>query len=424
MVFQFSPYIFLNLSAGIVSLIIGYLIWQRRPGPGVNAFVGLCIFVAIQAFGSTFELSAATLFLKILAVNIIYIGVVGVAPFWLAFVLGYTNRAHWLTQRNVAFLFIHPILVTFLVWTNQWHGLFWSSRGIDTVYGLVVNVFTQGSLWWFHTAYAYILLLVSTILLIRALLKSPDLYRGQVSLLLAGALVPTVANMLFISGLNPLPSYVDATPTAFLVSGMLMGWALYRFRLMDIIPVARDAIVDGLADAVIVIDGNNRIVDINPKAIAIFSLQKKSVIGERMRDTFAQHTDVLENFADTDEAEAEITLAPTAQNEERIYTMRISPLRNQRGEITARIINLSDITTLKRINQELKLAREKAEEATQLKSQFLATMSHELRTPLNAIIGYSELMLTGMVGDLSDKHYQYQERVTSNSHHLLNQIRY
>ncbi len=73
-------------------------------------------------------------------------------------------------------------------------------------------------------------------------------------------------------------------------------------------------------------------------------------------------------------------------------------------------------------NQELNAARERAEEATRLKSQFLATMSHELRTPLNAIIGYTEIIGAGMAGEINDEQRTYHERVLHNAEHLLKLI--
>lgn len=73
-------------------------------------------------------------------------------------------------------------------------------------------------------------------------------------------------------------------------------------------------------------------------------------------------------------------------------------------------------------NHQLAEARKLAEEATRLKSQFLATMSHELRTPLNAIIGYTEIQLAGMTGELTAEQRDYQERVVTNADHLLNLI--
>ncbi|MCE7948282.1 MAG: GAF domain-containing protein [Chloroflexi bacterium CFX4] len=77
---------------------------------------------------------------------------------------------------------------------------------------------------------------------------------------------------------------------------------------------------------------------------------------------------------------------------------------------------------LVKANRELAVARRQAEVASKLKSQFLATMSHELRTPLNAVIGYSQLQLAGMVGELNPEQLAYQERILVNAQHLLHLI--
>jgi PAS domain S-box-containing protein len=77
---------------------------------------------------------------------------------------------------------------------------------------------------------------------------------------------------------------------------------------------------------------------------------------------------------------------------------------------------------LVKANRELAVARRQAEAASKLKSQFLATMSHELRTPLNAIIGYTQLQLAGMVGEMTPEQQAYQERILVNAQHLLHLI--
>ncbi|MCU0514434.1 MAG: PAS domain S-box protein [Anaerolineae bacterium] len=77
---------------------------------------------------------------------------------------------------------------------------------------------------------------------------------------------------------------------------------------------------------------------------------------------------------------------------------------------------------LRQANAELAIARRQAEDAARLKTQFLATMSHELRTPLNAIIGYTEIQLAGMTGDLKPEQVDYQKRVLANADHLLSLI--
>jgi two-component system, cell cycle sensor histidine kinase PleC len=95
----------------------------------------------------------------------------------------------------------------------------------------------------------------------------------------------------------------------------------------------------------------------------------------------------------------------------------VNDLKRSQTELERQAIELADLAE--------KYAREKtrAEEANQTKSKFLANMSHELRTPLNAIIGFSEIMGSGMFGELgSEKYREYCHDILTSGQYLLEVI--
>lgn len=93
---------------------------------------------------------------------------------------------------------------------------------------------------------------------------------------------------------------------------------------------------------------------------------------------------------------------------------------SERNEVVAL---LRDVTARKDQENEMKRARKLAEDASMAKSRFLATIGHELRTPLNAIVGFSEMMTSGVVGDLSPAHKEYANLIHKSGHHLIEVVK-
>src|SRR4051794_24048961 len=121
---------------------------------------------------------------------------------------------------------------------------------------------TYGTSDWINIGYSYLLLLVGSILIcifIGTLLRSAPLYLGQVGALLIAVLTPWGGNALTISGWSPFPR-LDLAPFAFTITGLAVAWSLFRFRLLDIRPVARAAVFESMSGAIIVVDEQNRIV--------------------------------------------------------------------------------------------------------------------------------------------------------------------
>lgn len=108
------------------------------------------------------------------------------------------------------------------------------------------------------------------------------------------------------------------------------------------------------------------------------------------------------------------------QEYNRTLTEKISARTHEINAANAELFR--QVVDRQRMLDELRRAKDTAEAASQAKSAFMASMSHELRTPLNAIIGYTEIMLAGMAGELSDEQVFYEERVLRNAQDLLTLI--
>ena len=418
---QYSVYALVILAAMAFSLWLAYAIWSRRPGVGVTTFVVMTLGVALWTFATALEITLTSFGGKVFATHLIYLGLGIVIPSWLIFALQYTGQGALVTRNRLLLLVIEPILLQVLIATNDSHRLYWTTRELVTIGDYIVFNFELGSAFWLHALYSYALLLVGAVVLVRAFLRSPQLYRGQVRFLLLANLTPWLANFVYLTGLSPLPAFVDITSIAFVISVAAIGWSLYRFRLMDVVPVARDTIIDNMDDAILVLDSRARILDINRAALNLLNrATRDGVIGHLVSEVLPNQQALIIEFREVPEVNTEITISVSGQP--RIFNLRITPLRNRQQELSGRVIVLNDITTLKQANEQLKLASEQAEAANRLKSEFLATMSHELRTPLNAIIGYTEIQLMGIGGELSPLHTDYQNRVLINGRQLLSMI--
>jgi cell cycle sensor histidine kinase DivJ len=95
-------------------------------------------------------------------------------------------------------------------------------------------------------------------------------------------------------------------------------------------------------------------------------------------------------------------------------------LSEDRHEVVAL---LRDVTDRHAHEIEMREARRAAEDSSSAKSRFLATIGHELRTPLNAIVGFSEMMTSGVVGELSPAHREYANIIHQSGHHLLDVVK-
>lgn len=345
-----DPYSLALFLTAAISVTLAFYAWHRRTIRGAIPFILLMLGVAELSIAYAFEYQTPLLPAKVFWSKVEYLGIVTVPVAWLLFALQFTTHGPDRPGREVLAFFAVPALTLLLVWTNEFHGLIWKSTELRYAGSSPYLLVHYGTYFWFHTIYSYSLIMAGTVLLLRFFRRSKGVYRRQVGLLLIVTFIPWISNVIYILRINPLPVQ-DVTPFAFAITGLLTAWGFLRWQILDILPLARDAVLDRIQDAVIVLDAQNRLVDINPAAQALVGKSRSLVIGRPAEQVFEEYGAAVMQHAETRNW-VEI-LEGGSQEAPAYWEMQISPLFDGRGEFAGRLCVLHDITERQRAKMAL-----------------------------------------------------------------------
>ncbi|MFB6085115.1 MAG: histidine kinase N-terminal 7TM domain-containing protein [Halorientalis sp.] len=364
---------------GLLSAGIGGYAWRRRDRREAWPLVGLSAAVVYWIVTTSLVIAFAGTPLGKAFAQAQYVGITLSVFFVFLLALRYTGREEYVTPSTVAFLLVHPVLTNVAVWVPPLRGAFLTFGAPDpgTFYGYAYQF---GPLFLVHTLYSYVLLTAATVLYVSFAVRSEAIYQRQTVGLIVGLAAPWVGNALYLSGVVS----VDITSLAFAVTGLAIGWAIFYQDFLEIVPVARSTVVDNIDAGVVVLDRDERIVDVNPRARDLLELDEESVIGDDVTDLL-DGTPVLRTAYD-DLAAGGGTGETEVGDGGRDFHVRVSPLRDRRETPIGRLLVIEDISERKRRQRELERQNERLE-------QFASVLSHDLRNPLNVAASRLELGL-------------------------------
>ena len=403
--------------AAVAVLTISVLLIRRDALPSKIFGIMLAV-VGIWAAGYALELTSQTLDAMLLWINVEYIGIALIPALWFLFSLSYSGHDDWITPKRVIALFVLPIVTLLMVWTNDLHYLHYSQVGVDTTSGpFPLLDFTPGPWYWVHTFYFYVLLIWGTYLILQNYRYADPLFKNQTRIVLVGALIPWVVNLMYLLDFKPY-SHLDLTPFVFSLTGLVIAYGLLQFRLFDLLPIARDRIVENLPDAVMVINDSERIVYVNRVLITLVPDASAGLVGRNIREVLEHFTVNLNEILHVQYGTVHATR--TTNDTTMYFEITVTPIQDSRGLKTGKILYFHDVTTLIRNQRELENARLKAEESDRLKTSFLANMSHEIRNPMNGIIGFAGFIKEDLTSP--QERVRYAEIIEKNAQYLMNII--
>ena len=242
---------------------------SRLHAAGAKAYIGLMLSVAIYSFGYALELSSTTLEGIISSLRIEYLGIPFIPAFWIIIALQYTGIGKALPRWVFVGVFIIPLVTFILHYTNSHHHLFYKTLSINNSAPFPVADISRGVWYHVHMFYLNMCILVGNIIFLRMILRTAGQYRKQAVTIFATSLIPWVGNFVYQSGLTPYG--IDIVPITLALTGPSFAIALFRFRLFDVVPIARDIVFEISYDPVLIMDNNARLADFNNAAASSFS---------------------------------------------------------------------------------------------------------------------------------------------------------
>jgi PAS domain S-box-containing protein len=348
--YQYHPYILPLIASACVSLSLGIFTLRKRRGvKGAKSFFISMFVVTIWSAGNALEMAGADFATKLFWANIQYFAYCFSPVTLLALCMEFTGFDSWVANKKVLWFAVLPTVIVLLVWTDPLHGLVRYDMQLDTSGIFPVITKKYGPAFYIHAAYSHLLNLFAWALLIRAVFFSHTIYRKQAAALLLGVSMIIVPNILYISGLSPVQKF-DLTPIFFAPAGFIIAWAIFRYKMFDVVPVAWATVIRTMEAGVMVLDLRNRVLDINPAFARMAGIHAADASSKPMEEVCAGLPELVFFCANPGGIPREFVKKENDQI--RVYEAWLSPLADNKGNPIGRLAVVYDITQKKRTQQE------------------------------------------------------------------------
>lgn len=293
------------------------------------------------------------------------------------FALEYAGARKLINRVTLTLLCFIPVLSQLLL-LSPWSELFiWTERPPLSAHFVSVK-FSHGPWFTLHTITSMSLVLLAGAIFLLQVFKNRGLLRLQSVLVLTGYFFPVVGMLLTAYPPASIPR-IDYSSLAFPLTAVCWYVALFRYKLLEVAPIAQARIVEVMQDAVIVLTPDHAVVDVNAAALELLDFDEHGqVLAQTLSDCWSHMPSELRALLDEGNARVEIEVIHPERGK-RVLDVRHSLIeRSRRRDPVGAILVMRDITEHVTLIEEL--------------DAYAQTVAHDLKNPLSAQRGYLEMV--------------------------------
>jgi PAS domain S-box-containing protein len=312
---------------------------------------------------------------------------------WLLYIVHYVASRKWQTSSIYALFVIVPLLAILAVTTNGIHGLMWTAPGLNMQNPFLPLEPAYGPVYWVCMAYMGALITYGSFLILKKVVRQNNFRTWEPWTLIIAVIIPIVAAFLEVSGFTqPAGLTIGITPFSSSIGVIALVWSLPRFHLQKVIPVARHTVFQRIGDGVVVLNMQNRVVDLNPAAEHLAGYTGLEALGLPAEQIWTNWpTQAVLSEPASKEIEGVVL---ECAGEQRTYALHIYTISDDKNRPLNKVVLLIDITERKRAEEESRRFREKAEISSRLAAvgEMAAGIAHEINNPLTGVLGFAQLL--------------------------------
>ena len=411
------PLLSLIISAALITGLLVYVLKIKNKTSLQNIFCLdlLCVFIICVGVILQAILSKLCNIPAINFENYIYIGTCFL-PVCILFTGKIFSNPNYKLKRIDLFTLIIPITSLIILWTNNFHHLFYK------VYSTNISKCVYGNWLIIHNIYSYTLLLIGIIYIIKASGKTSGFFSKQSLLIIAGMSIPIVVNVLGTFKIIPMSVFI--TPISFAFAMVFFALAIFKFKFLGIASIALRTVVNRMSDSYIILNENYVVTDFNNTFLNTFKLKDENIRDKNIIKFLEHHQDYGVNIAEfkqylnsvkgrTETVSFEQGILPF----NKFFTVEINNIMDKNNFLGILVL-FKDITQHKQDIQTIQNNQDMLMEKERLASlgQLIGGISHNLKTPIMSISGAAE-GLTDLINEYDAS--IGDPEVTNNDHHAI-----